>query len=163
MPKAKNIESVVKLKEKLERAKGLVLTDYTGLTHKQLEDLHKTVKKVGAEYLVVKNSLLSIASDKKETSVGPTAVLFAYEDELAPIKELFRFIKTNQLPKVKAGTISGQTYDGQQVATLATIPSKEALYGIVVSRLNSPLYGLAYSLNSNLQKLVYTLGQIKKN
>lgn len=162
MPKAKNIDTVAKLKEKLERAKGLVLTDYTGLTHKQLEDLHKTLNKVGAEYLVVKNSLLSIASEKKETSVGPTAVMFAYGDELAPVKELYKFIKANTLPKVKGGTINNNSYEAGQIAQLATIPSQEVLYGQVVSGLSSPLYGLAYTLNANLQKLVYVLGQIKK-
>ncbi|MBI3558828.1 50S ribosomal protein L10, partial [Candidatus Gottesmanbacteria bacterium] len=61
MPKAKNIAVVASLKEKLARAKSLVLADYTGLTHKQAEELHKKARLAGGEFLVVKNSLLKIA------------------------------------------------------------------------------------------------------
>ena len=161
MPKAKNIATVSTLKEKLQKAKSLVLTDYTGLTHKQLEDLHKTVKKVGAEFVVVKNSLLKIASGERANSTGPTAVLLAYEDELTPLKELFKFIKTNSKPVVKAGIFWQENYNDKQVASIAALPPKEALYANVVSRLNSPLYGLAYSLNWNLQKLVRVLEEVR--
>lgn len=151
MPKVKNIENVAKIKEKLTRAKSLILTDYSGLTHKQLEELHKTLKKVGAEFLVVKNSLLKIASENSAVSNGPTAALFSFDDELAPLKELFKFIKTYSLPKVKSGTVFGQNYDSAQIAALAAIPSRETL-----------LTQLVYALNGNIQKFVYILGVIKK-
>lgn len=166
MPKPKNIQSVETLKEKLAKAKSLVVTDYRGLTHKQAEDLHRAVKKAGGEFLVVKNSLLKIAAvptpfkmDSSPLS-GPSAALFSYDDEIAPLKELAKFIKSTTLPKLKFGFIGQTRYDDRQLESVAKLPSKEILQANVVSRLSGPLYGLAYVLNGNLQKLVYILSQI---
>lgn len=168
MPKAKNIAVVAGLSKKLGRAKSLVLTDYRGLTHKQLEELHKALKKVEAEYVVVKNSLLRIASASTAYSllptdlIGPSAILLAYADEIAPLKELYKTIKTLSLPKIKFGFIDGIVYNEFEIERIAKLPAKEVLQSQVVSQLNSPIYSLVYSLNYNLQKLVYVLSQIKK-
>ncbi len=152
MPKQKNIATVAALSEKLKRAKGVVVTDYQGLTHKQMEALHGAVKKAGAEYVVVKNSLLNIASKKTVTSVGPTAVLLSYEDEFAPLKELFKFIKINSLPKVKKSLIGQTEYDAMETARIAGLPDKVGL-----------IAQLMFTLNANTQKLAYLLTQIKKD
>lgn len=160
MPKAKNIQVVTDLKDKFSKSKSVVLTDYQGLTHKQAEELHRNVKKVGGEYLVVKNSLLKIASENIE-STGPTAVLFSYEDEITPLKEMAKFIKVNSLPKIKSSVVGGNHYDTAQTETLAKLPGKLELQGMLVGRLSGPIYGLLYTLNGNLNKLVYVLSQIK--
>ncbi len=168
MPKQKNIDSVASLKDKLSKAKSVVMTDYRGLTHKQSEQLHKDVKKAGGEFVVAKNSLLEIASKSSEYNLepkslsGPSAVLLAYEDELAPLKELFKTIKSLSLPKIKFGFIGKKKYSDIEIETIAKLPPKEILQGQLVSRLNSPIYGFAYALNYNLQKLVYVLSQVKK-
>lgn len=168
MANQKNLAIVASLKEKLSRASSIVLTDYRGLTHKQLEDLHKAVKKAKGEYLVAKNSLIRIASQASSSQLpasdlsGPTAALFAYEEEIGPLKELFKTIKALGLPKIKFGFISGQRYNDSEIGSIAAIPAREVLYGQVVSRLSGPMSGLVYSLNYNLQRLVYALGQIKK-
>lgn len=151
MPKVKNIAVVASLKEKLARAKSVVLADYTGLTHKQSEELHKKVKAVGGEFLVVKNSLLKIASENKTVCSGPTAALLAYDEELSPLKELYKFIKTAALPKIKMGIINNVIYDEIAVTRFATLPDRKTLYS-----------QLLFALNGNLQKLAYALSQIKK-
>lgn len=161
MANAKNIAIATSLKEKLSRAKSVVLTDYRGLTHKQAEELHRNVKKAGGEFLVAKNSLLKIAGGWELKD--PTAALLAYEDELAPLKELFKTIKTLSLPKIKFGFIDSKEYSKIEIETIAKIPSQEVLRGKLVSQLFSPLYGLAYSLNYNLQKLVFVLKAVNIN
>ena len=68
--KQKKIELVGQFEEKVKRAKAVVLTDYRGLTHQQLETLKKELKKVEAELVVTKNTLLKRALEKaKDTSV----------------------------------------------------------------------------------------------
>lgn len=160
MPKQKNIQVVSDLSEKLQKAKSVVVTDYQGLTHKQAEELHKSVKSVGGEYLVVKNSLLKIASGKIN-STGPTAILLAYEDEITPLKELAKFSKSSGIPKIKAGFFGEVAYDSAQTETLSKLPGKQELQGQLVARLSSPIYGLLYSLNGNLQKLAIVLSKIE--
>lgn len=161
MANAKNIAIASALSEKLSRARSVVLTDYRGLTHKQAEELHRNVKKAGGEFIVAKNSLLKIAGGYQLT--GPTGALLAYEDELAPLKELFKTIKTLSLPKVKFGFIGTKEYSDSEIETLAKLPSKETLQGQVVSRLSGPIYGLVYALNANFAKLVYVLKGVKPN
>lgn len=166
MAKDKNIQIVGGLRDKVAKARSLVVADYRGLTHKQAEELHKLIKQVDGEFIVTKNSLLKIASEgtdfkiEKNELTGPTAAMLAYGDEVAPIKELFKFIKTTSLPKVKFGFIGGVRYADKEVEAVAKLPSKEVLYGQLVSRLNSPMSGLVYALNYNVQKLVYVLSKI---
>ena len=178
--KQRKIDTVKSLSEKLAKTKALFIADYRGLTHQQLETLRKALKKVEAEYVVVKNSLLHIASNSLEPRtlvpkgassaynlepgdlVGPSAVLLSYADEITPLKELFKTIKALSLPKVKFGFISGKKYSPEEVTIIAKLPAQEVLRGQLVSQLSSPLYGLAHSLNYNLQKLVQVLGVIRK-
>jgi ribosomal protein L10 len=152
------IATVSALSEKFSRAKSVVSTDYQGLTHKQLEELHAKLRAVNGEYVVAKNSLLKLSG--KLTATGPTAVLFAYGDELAPIQVLFKFIKTFQLPRVKEGIIASEKYDGAQIEAIAKLPSKSILQSQLVSRLNSPIYSFVYTLNANLQKLAFILKEV---
>ena len=167
MPKAKNISVVSDLKDKVAKAKSLVVTDYRGLTHKQAEELHRAVKKQGGEFVVVKNSLLRIASRDTNYQIlntdvsGPTAILLSYEDEFNPLKELYKTIKTLNLPIVKFGFINGTKYEGTDIGSIAKLPSQDILRGQVVSRLSAPIYGLLYALNGNLQKLAIVLSKIK--
>jgi large subunit ribosomal protein L10 len=167
MPKQKNLDSVAALSQKASKAKAVYLTDYRGLTHKQLEELHRTVKPSDAEYVVVKNSLLGIAlksiNYKLDTTTfpGPTAALFAYGDEITPLKDLFKFKKTTSLPKIKSGFVGTAVYGESELTRLAKLPGKQELYGQVVSRVSGPMYGLVYALGGNLQKLVYVLGKIR--
>ncbi len=86
MKKAQKVKVVEELKEKLDKSKSLVLTDYRGLTHKQLEEFKRNLKDLSSEFLVAKNTLLKLAlpdsiTQSLETSLtGPTAVLFSYND-----------------------------------------------------------------------------------
>lgn len=167
---AKKVETVAKLKEKLEKTKALFLADYRGLTHQQLESLRKTLKKIGAEFVVAKNTLLKIAIRQLDNKAieqlepklkNPTATLFAFGDEIAAIKEVARFIKSVQLPKIKIGFFAGKIATEADFQKLATIPTRDVLLATLVIRLKSPLYGLHYALRWNIQRLATVLENIK--
>lgn len=178
----KKIETVGKLSAELSKAKGLVFTDYQGLTHKQIENLKKAVKPLEANFSVTKNTLLKIALEKQNLKTskafffaeseqienekdfeGPTGTLFIYGDIVEPLKKLAKSIKDFNLPKVKFGILDGQALSADQVLKLASLPSREALLAQFVGGLKSPLFGLHRALNWNLQKLVMTLKQIEKS
>lgn len=164
--KQRKIDSVAQLKQKLEKAKSFFLTDYRGLTHQQLEQLRKGLKKVEAEYLVAKNTLLKLAIksfDKAFESElkNPTATLLAYGDEIAPIKELANFIKNAQLPKIKLGFFAGRVATESDFKQLATLPTKDILMSNLVSRLQSPISGFHYALNWNLRRFVTVLDNVR--
>lgn len=174
MPTQKKIDSVKSFEEKLSKAKSVIFTDYRGLTHKQLEDLRKALKKEKAEFVVFKNTLIKIAIEKndnlKKHAEGlrsalnnPTAVLLSFGDQITPLKELAKFIKGKDLPKIKLGVIEDKVITGEQVLEAAKLPAREVLIGKLVGTLNSPIYNLHWALSGNLRKLVFVLNQVAQN
>ncbi len=170
--KQRKIDSVDFLKQKLEKAKVFFLTDYRGLTHQQLEQLRRALKKVEAEYLVAKNTLFKLALEKSKIQISnikditqelknPTATLLGYGDEIAPIKELANFIKTVQLPKIKLGFFGGKIATSSDFNTISTLPTKDVLLATLASYLQSPISGFHYALRWNLQRFVTVLNNVK--
>ena len=170
-------EAIVKeLSEKVGKAKGMVFANYQGLTHHQLEGLKRAVKKLDAEFVATKNTLLKRALgtlDIPDTLMqGPTATLFTYADFIEPIKALAKLIKQTKLPEIKFGFLSrgagsGSARDGWETLTeadilkLSILPTLPQLRAQLVWTLNSPIQGLHRALNWNLVKLAMTLKAIE--
>ena len=168
MATQKKIDTVAELTDKLSRAKAFVLADYRGLKHKQLEELHKLLKKSGGEFVVAKNRLFKRALGDKAKELEShlhetTALLFNYADEVAPLKELLKFFKIAGFGKAKAGVFGGQLFSEADVTRLSTIPPRQTLLAQLAGQLNAPIQGLHYAMNWNLQKLVYGLNAIVEN
>lgn len=166
--RAKKIEIVANLNEKLAKSKALVFTNYQGLTHKQLERFKKAIKPLQAEYVVAKNSLLQralnenkIKLSKDQALEGQTGTLLIYEDAAGPLKQLAKLIKELGIPSVKFAIMDGNRLTGEQILRLSALPSREVLLAQLVGGLKSPIFGLHRALSWNLQKLVMTLDQIK--
>ena len=144
----------------------MVLADYRGLKHKQLEELRRNLKKTDGEFMVAKNRLIlralgDKAESMKDKLTDTTAVLFAYADEVAPLKELLKFFKTVGLGKTKAGLLGAQVLSDEALSRLASLPSRDVLLGNLVRQLNAPIQGLHYALQWNMNKLVWALDAVK--
>ena len=168
--RAKKEQIVEEMAEKASKAKAVVFTNYQGLTHKQLEELKKTIKPMDSEYVVAKNSLVLRAFDKAKVKIenpdsleGPTGTMFLYGDIVEPLKKLAKMIKDLNLPSVKFGIMDNSPLTNDQVLKLATLPSRETLIAQFVGGMKSPLFGLHRALNWNLQKLVLTLKAVEKS
>ena len=169
MPKTRQQkqETVQKLQEKLGKAKSVVFADYKGLTMKQLSDLRNQLRDQDAEFTITKNTLLERALPTTyhlppTTYQGPTAALFAYDDEISPIKLLVKTLKDTGLGKVKIGFLGDESLDEAEILKLATLPTKIELRGKTVGVLAAPLQDMVSVLQGNLAKLVYALGGIRK-
>lgn len=162
----KKEQIVAKLIEKATKAKGLVFTNYQGLTHKQLENLRKKVQAMDADFVATKNTLiLKSIKNLKDKLLSPlqgaTATLFLYGDPVGPLKEIAKAIKEFNLPTIKFGILDGQALTSDQVLKLSTLPSHEALLTQLVFALKSPISRLHRALNWNIQKFVMTLKAIE--
>lgn len=161
-------EQVTKLTEKLGRAKAVVFADYKGLTMKQLSDLRNKLREVNSEFTITKNTLLSRALPASSFQFpssnleGPTATLFAYDDEISPIKLLVKTLKDAALGKIKSGFLGDQSLDEARILELSTLPTKDELRGKTVGVLVAPLQGMVSVLQGNLRNLVYALNEIQK-
>lgn len=167
MATQKKIDTVTLLNDKISKAKSMVFVDYRGLKHKQMEELRRSLKKSQGELTVAKNRLLlrSLA-DKAESLrsvlTDTTATLFAYADEVAPLKELLKFLKTAGVGKTKGGLLGGAILSDAEVTRLAALPTRDVLLGRLVRQLNAPIQGLHYALSWNLRQLLYALFAIKE-
>ncbi len=164
MPTTKKIFTVQNLAEKFKQAKGLILTDYSGLKVSQINELRNEIKKAGGEFEVVKNTLLALAVEKSLPRVplsgilrGPTAALWLYQEDFSPLKALDNFIKRSELPKIKFGFWQGEEISLERIKELANLPGLSELQTRLVSLLQSPSSRLVWALNSNLAKLVFIL------
>ena len=166
--KQKKIDTVTSLTEKIQRAKAIVLADYRGLKHKQLEELRKILKKVDGEFAIVKNRLFiralgDNAKSLESSLTDATAALFAYADEVAPIRELLKFFKSAGVGKTKAGLLGTQILSDEEITRLSQLPTRNVLLGKLVSQLNAPIQNLHYALNWNINKLVWALHAVKNS
>lgn len=168
--KQKKMQLVDELSEKLQKAKGFVLTDYKGLSVAMGNELKGKLKEAGATFTVTKNTLLKRALDKanvnlpedlKKSLEGPTATMLVNDDEVAPLKAWAAFVKTHQIPVVKIGFFWGKFLNADEVTRLSKLPAKEVIYAQLVRGFNAPLQRLHRALSYNMQTLVYTLNQIK--
>lgn len=162
------LQNVSVLNQKVKRAKTIAFVDYHGLTVGQVSQLRDKIKDAGGEMTVAKNTLVKRAllinnlPDSKIQLAGPTATVFSYEDEIAPIKALAESIKAVGLPKFKFGFFGQNILDAAGLENLAKIPGREILQGQTVGLLASPLKGIVNVLNANLRNLAVVLDQIAK-
>lgn len=162
MPSSKKIFAVDNLVAKLKQAQALVLTDYRGLDVAQINALRRKIKETGAEYEVVKNTLMTRAAKGSqlplaEELTGPTAALWIYETDPAPLKVLQGFINENEKPEIKTGFWQGEAVSKQRILWLASLPGLKELQAQLVAQLASPTLRLTRTLSANLQKLILVL------
>jgi len=166
MPTARKEATIGELAEKLAAAKSLFLTDYAGLTVGEITKLRGELRKDGNTYSVVKNTLFRIAAGDLAAALdsflaGPTGIVFAGADPVAPAKALKTFSDTVKRVTVKAAYIDGQVVDAAQVEKLAKLPPKAELMASLVGTLANPLRGLVTVLSGNQRGLVRVLDAIR--
>jgi large subunit ribosomal protein L10 len=167
MPTQRKEASVAELAERLSAAKNLFFTDYQGLTVDEITRLRGELRKDGNTYAVVKNTLFRIAAGDLASQVeaflaGPTGVVFAGVDPVAPAKALKTFSDTVKKVGIKAAYIDGHVVDAKQVEKLANLPPKIELLASLVGTLANPLRGLVTVLSGNQSGLVRVLDAIRE-
>ena len=146
MARADKAAAVAELKDSFTSAAAAVLTEYRGLTVKNLQDLRRSLGE-NASYAVAKNTLTTIAA--REAGIegleaqlsGPTAIAFISGDVADVAKGLRDFAKANPHLVIKGGVMDGRVLDAEGVKKLADLESREVL-----------LAKLAGAMNGNLAK-----------
>ena len=145
---------VAEIKEKLEKANSVVLSQYQGLTVEEDTVLRKNLREAGVEYKVYKNTLVILAAKELglegivEYLEGPVAIAFGYEDVTVAARVLNDFAKDHKRLELKAGIVEGEIYDTDKIEQLATIPSKEVLIAKLLGSIKSPISSFARVINA---------------
>ncbi|MFR1709173.1 MAG: 50S ribosomal protein L10 [Clostridium sp.] len=149
---------VAEIKEKLEKAQGVVLSEYQGLNVEEDTQLRKALREAGVEYRVYKNTLVTLAA--KELGIegldqylqGPVSIALGYDDPTAPARVLNDFAKNHKKLQLKAGVIQGELFGEAQIKEIASIPSRDVLIAKLLGSFKAPLSNLAYLLNAIAEK-----------
>ena len=165
--KLKKEAIVAEMSDMVTRSRGMVFTNYTGLTHQQLESIKRAVKKLDGNYVAVKNTRLlralgdvTLSEEDKAKFEQPTAALFMYDDVVEPLKVLSKIMKETEKPTIKFGIFEGIAVSDKDVLRLSTLPSKDVLRAQLLGQMLSPIQGLHRALSWNIQQFVMTLNAI---
>lgn len=163
----KKKQLVADLQSKLTSSKVAVFADYRGLNVADATNLRVSFREAGAEILVAKNTLTSIAAKQggiqglDQLLTGPTIIAFGYQDPTVPSKLLNNFLKTKRSLEIKGGLLDGLLISAKDVKQLADLPSREVLVSQVMRGLQGPLAGLQTVLMGPIRKLAYALQAIQ--
>lgn len=150
-------EEVSKLAEQIKEAKVVLLTDYRGISVSDVTTLRTRLRSSEVEYKVIKNNIVRRALQEckveglEDVLEGPTAVIMGNNDYLEACKAIYEYAKDNEFYKIKGGIIDGKVVSVEEIITLAKLPSRETLIGM-----------LAGALLGNITKLAVALDQVFK-
>ncbi|MBV8363911.1 MAG: 50S ribosomal protein L10 [Candidatus Eremiobacteraeota bacterium] len=168
MATAKKEAAVGELKDRIAQAENLIFTNYAGLTVGDITRLRGELRKDGNSYAVVKNTLFARAAGEELAQqleaflAGPTGIVFAGSDPVAPAKALKTFSDSVKPIEIKAAYIDGKIVDVAQVNALAALPPRIELIARLVGSIASPLRGLVTVLSGNQSGLVRVLNAIRE-
>ncbi|HKI50133.1 MAG TPA: 50S ribosomal protein L10 [Desulfobacteria bacterium] len=161
-------ELVESLHDRLEKAQGSYLVDYQGLGVESLNRLRRDLRAVNAEFAVVKNRLLKLASKNTDTELvldlmqGPTAIALTYDDVVGPAKALVDFAKEFQKLEIKGAQISGKQVDVAGVKTLAALPGRDVLLAQTLSVMQAVPTSFVRVLNGVMGQFMNVLKAIEE-
>lgn len=163
MPNQKNQQQVEILKEKMARTKSIAIVEYAGTTVNEQVELRRSLREVGSEMFVTKNTLIDIVVGKgkvRESLDGMNAIVLSYDDEISAFKKLFAFNKKTEKLKIKQGMMADKVLTPAEVEQLSTLPGRNELMSMLISRVQGPAYGLVNVLKATQKGLVYALKAI---
>ena len=163
MPTAQKAQAIDEIADSLQRAHLAVLTDYRGLKVGDLQTLRSTLRPFGAEFHIAKNTLTRIAAERigieglEPLLEGPLALLLAFDDIVGPSKAITDFARTSRILTVRAGVLNNRVIAAGEVEALASMPSREVLYGRVLGMMASPMARTVGVLSGPSRSLAYLL------
>jgi large subunit ribosomal protein L10 len=159
-------DTVSELTESFTSSTAAVLTEYRGLTVKQITDLRVAL---GADttYAVVKNTLTKIAAGNAGLSgldallAGPTAVAFVGGDPVTAAKALRDFAKAHPALVVKGGVMDGKPLTAEEIKKLADLESREVLLSKMAGALKASLTNAVYLFAAPLAQAARAMGALE--
>ena len=159
--------AVAELTDRFRESNAAVLTEYRGLSVKQLAAL-RTALRGTANYTVVKNTLTTIAARAvgvvglDDQLAGPTAIAFVTGDPVEAAKGLRDFAKANPDLVIKGGVLSGRALTAAEVTRLADLEPREVLLAKAAGVLKAKLHQAAYVFNAPASKAVRTIEALRE-
>jgi large subunit ribosomal protein L10 len=144
--------------EHLGKSSYVFLARFNRLTVADVAILRKLLRKKGAEYHVVKNSLLRLAALEKklpefsaETLSGATAIVVGGEDPSGVAKVLHEFTKDKEREdrlSMKSGSLEGRLLSADDVVALSKLPTLSELRARLLSLMEAAARNFLFVCNA---------------
>jgi large subunit ribosomal protein L10 len=150
--KQRKEDLVSQYSEWMTKSRALILTEYIGLTMKQLDDLRSKSRDVGGEFHIVKNTLGKVAFQNigwelpEDFLEGSTAVGFAFQDAPALAKTMADFAKSSEFLKIKGGYLGNKPISADDIKALAELPPLPVMRAQLLGTIMAPASKLVRTL-----------------
>jgi len=162
-PRAEKVAVVDEVRQRLDESDAVILTEYRGLTVKDLAGLRRSLRTNGGDYKIFKNTLVRLAAKQSgleeldDLLTGPTAITFISGDAAAVAKSLRDYSRTNPLLVIKGGLLGEKVISARETAALADLPSREVLLARLAGLMAAPLQQFASLMQALPRNLAYGL------
>ena len=156
MTKQQKSEIVNFLTSEFKQSLAVVVCDYKGLTHKELESLRNEARANNTKVQVAKNTLVTVAAKNAElgdVELAGTNIFLWSEDQISACKVADKFASANKEKfTIKSGIIEGEIADAARVNAFAKLPSREELLGMLASVWMAPVRNFTIGLDALRRK-----------
>ena len=160
-PRPEKVAVVAEVRKRLDESSGAILTEYRGLSVKDLATLRRSLREAGGDYKVYKNTLVRLAArdlgitDLEPLLEGPTAIAFVDGDAVPVAKTLRDFARTNPHLVLKGGLLGTKVITERDATALADLPSRDVLLARLAGGLAAPMVQFAGLLQALPRNLAY--------
>jgi large subunit ribosomal protein L10 len=143
--KQRKQELIQEYVQMLQQAKGLVVTEYRGMTMKQLDDMRRKLREINSGFTITKNTLFKIALQEvgmavpEDLFVGPVAVAVAFGDLSKTIQAVLDYAKDSEVFVAKGGVIGARSFPAEQLEAISKLPPLNVLRAQLIGMTTMPL------------------------
>lgn len=147
--------TVEEITENLKSSGAVYITNYSGMSVKEVNNMRGEFFEGDIKYKVYKNTLVKRAMDEVggyedlyPHLVEQNGFAFVEEELAAPAKVIKKLFEETEKPKFKAALIDGDYYGEEELGTLAAMKSKSEVIGDIVGLLLAPVSNVVGALQA---------------
>ena len=168
-PRPEKVAVVDEVRERLEGTSATILTEYRGLSVDQLAELRTSLRNIGGDFKVYKNTLVRFAArdlnlEIEDLLTGPTALAFVTDkpdgspgDAVDVAKVLKDFGKDNPALVLKGGVLGENLLSADDTKALAEVEHREVLLAKLAGGMAAPMQKFAGLLQALPRNFAYGL------
>jgi large subunit ribosomal protein L10 len=162
-------KEVAVLKDMFSRSKHVTITDHTGINVADMTQLRRNLRGAQSEFRISKNTFFRLAVKDTEFEtlteqfVGPTSIVFGYDDPMDSAKVINQSIKDIEKPKFKSYYFEGQILGFDALKRIAELPSQEVVIAQLILTVEAPASNLISVLDAAAMEFVGTLDALAES
>jgi large subunit ribosomal protein L10 len=142
-----------------DQSQAMIVTEYLGMSMKQIDDLRAKVRDAGGEFHIIKNTLGEVALKQAGLPLPPrllegsTAIVFAFRNAPEMAKTMKDYARTSDFVKVKGGYLEKRPISAAEVMSLADLPPLPVMRAQLLGTIMAPASKLVRTLAEPARQL----------